>query len=141
MKCTRFGQRVRAKRYIRGAAATIIVPFLITLVTGNAQALYRCGGDRVARSECCCPKSPPTPVTSVVSDACCCSVETASALPVEARAQADRFESVTTFPSPVGVLSHVAAFSASRMVARLEPRSPRPADPSTLLALKTSFLR
>ena len=119
----------------------MIVPFLLVLVAGNAHALYRCSGDRIARPECCCPEASSAPVTAVVSDACCCSIETVEAAPIEARAPADRFESVKTFPAPVVVLSHVAVLSASRLVARPAARSPRPPDPSTLLALKTSFLR
>ena len=121
----------------------MIVPFLVVLVAGSAQALYRCGGDRVARPECCCPEaveSAPAPVTAVVSGACCCSIETVAAAPVEIRALANGFESVKTFPAALVVISHVTGLSASRLAARASARSPRPPDPSTLLALKTSFL-
>ena len=131
---------MRTRRYIRRAAAMTIVPFLLVLVAGNAQALYRCSGDRVARPECCCPEAGSAPVTAVVSDACCCSIETVAAAPAEAPAVANGSESVKTFPAPVCVLSHVAGLSASLRVARVAARSPRPPDPSTLLALKTSFL-
>ena len=118
----------------------VMVLFLVVLVAGNAQALYRCSGDRVARPECCCPEARPAPVTAVVSDACCCSIETVEAAPAPARAPADRFESVKTFPGPVAVLSRVAELSASRLSTHVPSSSPRPPNPSTLLALKTSFL-
>jgi hypothetical protein len=120
-----------------------IVPLLLAWVAGNGQALYRCGGDRVARPECCCPEaveSTPVPVTAVVSGACCCGIEPVAAAPVEVRALANGFESVKTFPAALVVISDVMGLSASRLAARASARSPRPPDPSTLLALKTSFL-
>ncbi len=121
----------------------IVVPLLVTLATVNPHALYRCNSDRVARPSCCCPEtveSTPSRVSAVVSGACCCSIETAEAAPAEARAQANGFESVKTFPAPVAVLPHVASLSASRRVAHADSRSPGPPSPPTLLALKTSFL-
>src|SRR6266705_4716961 len=132
-----FGQVVRIHRYIRRVAAMFIVPFLVMLAGGNAHALFRCNMDQVVRPTCCCPKtqeSTGAPVRTAVASACCCTIETADVAPAgETRAQADRFESVQTFPTPVAVLAHVAPLLASPRVLRGGARSPSRPNPPSLL--------
>jgi hypothetical protein len=128
---------------MRRVTAIFIVPFFVTLAGANAHALYRCDGDRVARADCCCPETQESrepAVGAAVSGACCCSIEAAEAAPAEACAQANGFENVKTFRAPVAVVSPVVSLSVSRLVAHADTRSPAHPNPSTLLALKTSFL-
>jgi hypothetical protein len=134
---------VRTTRTIRAAAATLLVPCLMTLAIADAHLLYRCMGDQVARATCCCPetaKSTPAPAGAAVSEAGCCNIEIAPVAAAEARAQANGFEGDKTFPAPIAVVGHVAGPSASRVMARVEPRPQAPPKPPTLLLLKTSFL-
>jgi len=139
-----FWQGVRIHRYIRRVAAMFIVPFLVMLAGGNVHALFRCNMEQVARPTCCCPKTQESTGASLrtaVASACCCTIETSDAAPAgEARAQANRFESVQTFPTPVAVLAHVAPLLASPRVMRAGAHSPSPPNPPSLLSLKTSFL-
>jgi hypothetical protein len=110
--------------------ALLLVPLLVIVGTGRAQAFFLCAGDRVARTSCCCPQveAPPGDDLVRVARARCCSTEERGAAAPVARS-AER-EVAPAVPIPVVVIATAPAPLRSRAASRPVDR-PAHAPPRT----------
>jgi hypothetical protein len=127
-------------RHVPRLLALLLVPLLVVVGTGRAQAFYLCGGGSVVRTACCCPAANPTeaPVDPRLESAACCSIEERGAAPPAARSP-ERSDAGHS-PAPVVVLVALVATPAVApsviVVDRRSQAPPRTASrPSQRVAL------
>ncbi len=76
---------VRHPRFHRRILAPIVALMLLVIGVRSAQATYRCTGDGVARTACCCPQDgkandEAADRETAIDAACCCDIELAQVL-------------------------------------------------------------
>lgn len=125
--------------FARTWAVVAILPLLGTLGIVSGTRLYRCAGDQITRTECCCPADATSHEASdSVSAACCCEI-------TRIHARVDTSEPARTAAAERPLLAVIAALPNATTDVRwiavhsFRSLSIRP-PPVPILLLKQSFL-
>lgn len=128
----------------RRIVATLIVPLVVFVGTGSAEALFRCQSDGVIRSACCCPPAPESRESSTedsLAPACCCDVEMVELAAGDTRGQIERLElSTLRYALVVPVIDFLVPALDDSPVHEVAPDERPPPPTRPILLLKHSLL-
>jgi hypothetical protein len=112
---------------------------LVAFLGGAGEAwLFRCGGDRLVRTRCCCPEGKPAPIPTIETGTCCSLERGAPAR--EAAACPAPPDRTNDEAAPAVVVAILASPPRPRLAAPARTRSLGPPGPPTLLDQRTAFL-
>lgn len=120
-----------------GLRRLVIVVQLVAFLGGAGEAwLFRCGGDRLVRTRCCCPEEKPAPFPTVETGSCC-SIERGAPAREAATCSAPEKLDEIYVATTVTILD---APPRPRLTAAPRARSLGPPGTPSLLDQRTAFL-
>lgn len=95
---------MRKPRFHRRMLAPVVALMLLVIGVRSAQATYRCTGDGVVRTACCCPqddnaKDDAADRETAIKAACCCDIELAQVIAsVDVRVEGASSHAIAALP-------------------------------------------